>query len=322
MRTFVTSDLHLSDNPRDSYRLDFLYRLPDLLVKHNIDRLFLLGDLTEAKDRHSAWLVNQVVRGLAAVAGAVDETIVLRGNHDGVDPEWPFFGFLSEIPDLRYIGTPTDIEHWLFLPHSRDPHWDPVIFDGVKRIFTHNTFAGALVNGVAMHGIALDALPNVPIISGDIHNPQQLGRLIYVGAPYTVDFGDNFEPRALILDNGKLLTLKLHGPQKRVVLIDSVAGARDAIAAVAQPNDRIRVQFALAQGDYPLWPSIQQQIRDLCDHEDFILDSVVPLVQRGLQHPAAPRQPTAGISDEQLLKAYCRRRDLDAKLTQQGVDLL
>ena len=52
-----------------------------------------------------------------------------------------------------------------------------------RRIFTHNTFAGAIrANGVQLGGIPLDALPDVPIISGDIHNPQRNGRLTYVGA--------------------------------------------------------------------------------------------------------------------------------------------
>jgi hypothetical protein len=36
--------------------------------------------------------------------------------------------------------------------------------------------------------------------------------------------------------------------------------------------------------------------------------------------PTPPR--TAVATDEQILKSYCRRRDLDDKVTQQGVELL
>jgi hypothetical protein len=106
---------------------------------------------------------------------------------------------LSEIANIRYIAEPIKSEGLLWLPHTRDwqQDWRSIDMRGARRILTHNTFAGAVgANGVELGGIPLDALPNVPIISGDIHSPQRNGRLTYVGAPYTVDFGDEYEPRA------------------------------------------------------------------------------------------------------------------------------
>ena len=61
---FLIVDTHFTDNQRDAYRFGIF----DWIVKQQRDKpvaaTFFAGDLCDAKDRHSATLVNRVVAGL------------------------------------------------------------------------------------------------------------------------------------------------------------------------------------------------------------------------------------------------------------------
>ena len=82
MRRLVTSDIQLSKNPRDYYRMVFFKEtLLDLIDKHKPGQLIIAGDLTEEKDQHPAPLVNEVVSIFCALSKKC-EIIVLEGNHD------------------------------------------------------------------------------------------------------------------------------------------------------------------------------------------------------------------------------------------------
>ena len=94
MNSLVTGDWHFSDNPRDDYRHAYMKKLMRLIKRKKVNNLIVLGDLTEEKDRHSAWLVNQVVLHFAELS-QLCKIYILRGNHDYVDPDTPFFSFLG-----------------------------------------------------------------------------------------------------------------------------------------------------------------------------------------------------------------------------------
>src|SRR5882724_7118261 len=100
MKWLLTSDLHLSDKPRDAYRFGLFPWLAKQQKAHNVDAIFILGDLTENKDRHSAKLVNQTIESLLTLRPPV---YILRGNHDGIDPGSPFFKFVNSIEGIKLI---------------------------------------------------------------------------------------------------------------------------------------------------------------------------------------------------------------------------
>ena len=108
MRRLVTGDVHISQNPRDAYRLVFLEKtLPDLIDRHKVEQLLVLGDLTQAKEKHPASLVNSVVGAFHQLSKQC-EIVLLQGNHDYQSVGSPFFEFLScfenNNPDLSLGG--------------------------------------------------------------------------------------------------------------------------------------------------------------------------------------------------------------------------
>ncbi len=210
MTTLITADLHLSSNPRDDYRWIFVNdTLPRLIRKHRVTKLLILGDLTEVKDNHGSRLVNRIVERMHELSRMVNPLIILRGNHD-YKPGFPaFFSFLDRFSRILWIDGLTEHGDNLLLPHTHDwqRDWAPYMVDGVfrpgfRRIYAHQTFDGARVSRMrTMRGIPTSIFSDsTRVISGDVHVPQD-DKVSYVGAPYTVDFGDDYEPRVLLIDD-------------------------------------------------------------------------------------------------------------------------
>jgi predicted phosphodiesterase len=220
MRRLVTADIHISKNPIDAYRLAFLKEnLPVLVDKYKPNELLVLGDITQEKDQHPASLVNEVVGAFHNLAKRC-KVIILQGNHDASAVEYPFFEFLNYIDNIQWIRTPTEEANCLYLPHTRDhkKDWQGLSFEDRDFIFAHNTFTGAKVNGQTLSGIPATVFPDdACVLSGDIHEPQTLGSVTYIGSPYAVNFGDDFPFRVLLLDDLEVKSIKVRGTQKRLI---------------------------------------------------------------------------------------------------------
>lgn len=328
MTDFLVSDLHITANPRDQYRLNFLERLPALARDHDANCVCILGDLTQQKDKHSAWLVNQIVDRMAKLAKSIP-TIILAGNHDGEIASEIYFQFLHNIPHIDFITEPTVMGKTLWLPHTRDykRDWSSLDFKGINRIYAHNTFKGALnENDQELDGISLNVLPNIPIYSGDVHVPQKLGNLTYIGAPYTINFGDKFNPRALLLSyapNLRICTIAksipLDGPQKRVIHVNEDGSAS---YGKATKGDIVRVQVEMRREDYPRWSTRHEHCYNACIKRGLIVDSIIPIMITDQETREETIQRTAPRNDKQELRAYCKRNSVDDPTIKIGESLL
>jgi hypothetical protein len=334
MTTLVTADLHLSDNSRDYYRIKFLQALRKYVDREDIAHVLILGDLCEDKDRHGAWLVNTIVDELTQLAELARVTL-LKGNHDYIDVESPFYAFLGRLANVEYVGAPTKRERlsrksgeaWgrvLFLPHTpnykRD--WADIDFGAADWVFCHNTFQGA----DAGFGRELDGIPTeifgsskVKVISGDVHVPQKLGPVTYVGAPYTIDFGDSYEPRVLLIDEGKVRSFQLRGPQKRLVEINSVEELNDRDDIF--DGDIVKVRVNIAHDDYQNWPSIRASVFKWGEAAGVQVHQVVPIVAKASVNQKKRRED-APRSDEELLEEYAKHRGVDKRTLRTGLLLM
>lgn len=319
MIDLVTADWQLADNPRDAYRFEFLKNLRGLIKGTRAKRLLVLGDLTEAKDNHSATLVNRVVEEFDILA-ELCEVIILRGNHDGLTPANPFFKFLRRIPGIRWIDKPTQIDDDLFVPYTKD--WDHECLESDYRfIFCHQTFAGAEgESGRKLDGIPVSVFAKgCRVIAGDIHVPQRLGPVTYVGAPYTVDFGDDFIPRVLELDGDDVTSITVDCPMKVLITVDKDGRYHNGKRGFAE-GDIVKIKVHVAQKDYAKWPEIRQNWRDWGESNDLVVHTVEPVIE---QRPkAAKMQKAAKLSDEETLASYCKARGLDKATTAEGEDML
>jgi hypothetical protein len=330
MLTLVTGDLHLNSVERDDYRFQFLAKLVERAKVAKVRRSIILGDLTEQKDRHRDWLVNQVVDIIERFA-QLGDVIIEQGNHDYLaDPNTPFFGFLNHLPRVRWIGRPhvtkplEGLGRCLFLPHTRNykRDWRDVDMKGHDWIFAHNTFESADGGfGRKLDGIPTNIFPkNARVVAGDVHVPQEFDCITYVGAPYLVDFGDSYEPRVLLLDDDKITSMPAakDDPQKR--LIDVPIG-EGMYSNDVNEGDIIKVRIELTRKAADQWPIIRNKARKFYEKQGAIVHSIVPVLLEQKGQPLKFKQADP-IGDEELVRDFGKSRGLDKRTLAAGVKLL
>jgi hypothetical protein len=339
MSILITSDIHLSENPRDAYRHTFMRQLPEVVARHKADAVFVLGDLTESKGSHNAELVNATVEHFYNLA-QVCPVVILQGNHDWLSsPENPYFQFLHLIEGITWISKPTPANHahsaWpeklpklpgptMFLPHTNNPSitWQKLNFDHYDFIFTHQTFAGALGdNGKELGGASTELFPDsARIISGDVHVPQQVGQVTYVGAPYHVDFGDSFDGRLLLIaDDGNIQSIPYKGPQKHLVNIQSIAGLD---GRKFLPDDVLKVRLETTLDQYAHWSELVSKVYAWGDRHKYAIHSVQPCIVQTANKTTKQQTAQPTKTDKELMVEYAAARSVDVSTVKAGLNLL
>lgn len=334
MTVLVTADLHLSANPRDVYRFKAMEYLAGLVEKHKVETLLILGDLTEEKNYHSATLANDVV-DLIFNLSCMCPVFILRGNHDYTDADCPYFFFVRHMDRVRWINKPTLSQiskemACLFLPHTTnykkewvgavlgEQHWKDINW-----VFAHNTFEGASTeHGHRLHGIPTTIFPadDVEVISGDIHTPQQIGCVTYVGSPYTVDFGDSFEPRVLLLTADKMKSIPMLGPQKRLVELDA-STLQGWECDHLFKDDIVKVRYALQEAERDHWPEIKDQIKSRLIANDCIPFLIQPVLEKSTQKKVLTASHRSK-SDEQVVKDFGKQFKVPEPTLETGLELM
>jgi hypothetical protein len=321
MTALITADWHHTEQARDRYRFRAMSFIADLIDKHKVDQLIILGDLTHNKNHHSDVLVNDIVDLLNDLA-SICQLYINQGNHDYVEADTAFFHFVRLLEGVRWYRLPTrtfikGLGEVLFLPHTRDhtKDWAGVDWSRLDWIFAHNAFEGALSEtGKKLRGIPLDVFPDgVPIIAGDIHKPQKLGWLTYVGSPYTQKFGDDYKPRVLLIDRGEIVSIPVPGPQKVLIEVDSMVELDDAMQTCST-DDMIKVRYRLPSDQREHWPQMLKTIKDTVPGA-----IVQPIVEKA---QSLPWESKAGKSDKELVQAYGDQQKLSKDTMDIGYELI
>ena len=323
MKRLITSDLQLSDLKRDEYRHLFVeQRLTKLVEKYQPDQLLLLGDLTEQKDNHPASLVNRIVKQIYNLS-QICPIKILRGNHEYISIDHPFFEFVEKFENVKWYNYPERSGNCYFLPHTRNykEDWKDLDFAGIKYVFTHNIFTGVCAaNGHALSGIPPSIFPDgIRVFSGDVHEPQTFGNITYIGAPFLCDFGDNYTPRIVLLDDDKVLSIKVGGAQKR--LIDMNWSDPDDRPTYANPGDIVKIRINLEMKDVAQWAEIRAEVEDWAHKQQFVVNTIQPIVA----YDPGERSSTIkhrSKSDDEYVEGYAKRLGIDKDTLKAGKELM
>lgn len=322
----VTADLHLNDQSRDSYRHEWQKELRALVRKLQIGILIILGDLTDEKDHHGAWLVNAVVDHLHHLS-KLCRVVISTGNHDYTNPNEPYFAFASRLPNVTWINNPTANGRWMYLPHTNNykRDWQNIDFKKYTVVFAHQTFAGAMgEGGRKLRGIPVDIFPRgVRVISGDVHTPQTFSPITYVGAPYHVDFGDSYDPRVLLIDGYDIKSIPCHGRQKQLVTLYSIYDLPKAKNEFdLTTGDILKVRVGISPKEYANWSSIVDKVRTWADKNEFQLFTVQPVIDKQVKAKGEKQPAYQRKSDKELLASYGKQKGVDEKTLATGERLL
>lgn len=335
MSTLITADIHLNTKPADEHRWGIFDWLAAQVTKSKLAEVCILGDMTDAKDRHTSRLVNRLVTGISRVA-LVCEVYWLKGNHDYVDPSCPYFGFISSIQNVHFISEPTiaklSIGQVLFLPATSDykKDWSVVVDEDIRLadyVFTHATFDGVRSeSGYTLEGIPPSYFKGYAgqVWSGDIHVPQKIGKVIeYVGAPYRVRFGDTFEPRCILLDKGGWRSaLRFPCKSKHVVTIREFGELESAprIQRIKR-GDQVKVRVQLARDEYVIWQKLRLSIIEFAQKQGWELTGPIPETL-GVKTKTAAEVNSGKIDPKKVLANYISAKKVSASAAKLGRKLL
>jgi DNA repair exonuclease SbcCD nuclease subunit len=327
----IISDLHLTDSPLEEYRWAVFDWLKDLKKEYSIDNIFLLGDLTEKKDNHSAKLVNRISEEFGSLSCDIDALYIIRGNHDGIDPDCPFFKFLNRESNNIYYTQP--IFHpsgYLFLPHSKDPvnEWQDILKKYIKDtdiIFMHQTIQGAKAgNGFTLDGIDSNVFRDFRglIFSGDVHTPQQIGNVIYVGSPYPVYFGDDFIGGGVLLDGNDWE--RIENPTIRRVMLDLDFTIPECDRKVVLPSkgDQYKIKMLVNRSDSDQFDEWKKNLKKHIEDCGGILVTVELKLAEEKSSRLAKKRTFKNLDPVTILKRHCRTEGLDSYYEEKGREFL
>lgn len=211
-RYLVIGDLHIKgDNLQDisSLHARILSLIPD------VDEVVILGDTL---DRHGTISMQPLAMASRMIKAYSDilPVRVLIGNHDRLNNtvyctnESPFIQWsLIPHPNITIVDKPIQLGNVLFVPYVPPDTFQTCIseFDltGIQLIFAHQEFAGCKYNGITS-SIKEGWSSPIRIVSGHIHECQEIGNVLYTGTPLQNDFNESPHKYLFYVNLGETVT--------------------------------------------------------------------------------------------------------------------
>lgn len=233
-KAIITGDLHAHRVSVDNKRLDDLLGVLtfifDYAEGHHIPHIFYLGDIFHNRNRLDAILIWHVVRAFYRPENHDITQIFLPGNHDWVESgvhtlemfrsigrviDQPSTATLPTAPDRTILLVPFCSTREEF-KRQLEKAWQqfqkhPGLFSRKLKpyLFVHQGFDGFKVGSDFILEQDLKLKDVKPerfdlIVSGHYHKHQHKGKLVYVGSPYQLNFGERTNtPGFVVLELGK-----------------------------------------------------------------------------------------------------------------------
>lgn len=338
MLAIIISDLHLTDSPVEQYRWDVFDWAEAALKEHKANTLFILGDIFDRKDRHPSSIVNKLAAILNKIA-ATYPIYVLKGNHDYLNPSDPFLAFLDLFPHIIWIDDPTSLtfenKKTLWLPHNKNPttYWSEITTSSkFDMVFMHQSVIGCKTSNAYEMNCGLDLAwleerVQCPIISGDIHVPQTIRSLTYVGTQHPVSFGDDYECRALLLNfkNLKVTSLPISTIHRHSISISNVEELQQLYEdKILNKGDHAKIRIVLSAANLSEWSTLKIKVTDWCAvHKVELFDIKLEKVVLG-EAPSVKQSKTGfvPVHPTLTLQRYLENESIDPKISEVGKRIL
>jgi DNA repair exonuclease SbcCD nuclease subunit len=193
--------------------------------------VIFLGDVFELKDRVPNHMLSELAAWIADLEDLDIVVVFLLGNHDRNLLNWStveMFNLNFDIidrPGIYRIGLDRETRIY-FIPFQRD--WEDFESAWKKAHETKEVnviaFHQAVPGGMADNGwikpgsFDPEYRDDILYLSGDLHVPQKVGKIQYLGSPYSTEFGVNNENYFIWLwdrNKNEIQSLRLNYPQFR-----------------------------------------------------------------------------------------------------------
>lgn len=323
----IVTDLHLVESPSTEYRWGLFPWLAEQIREERVKTLLILGDLTDAKDNHGAALVNRIVRAFQSLPA--DLVIrILAGNHDWLKAGEEFFRFLDVLPNVKFITRSWEDDDVsgpsaYFLPYSKHParDWQGMDFSHYDYLFMHQTVKGAKSsNGQEMEGEELPELNARKVYSGDIHVPQVIGKVEYVGSPYHVHMGDAFKPRCVLLErDGNPVNLYFKTISRVTV---TVSGLAELKRLAFKPGDQVKLRVELAEADKHAWSRIRREASQMLRDAKVEVHGIELIVKASTRRMLNEVSQTKALSPEDSVLKFVDDEELGGEALAAALEVI
>jgi len=326
----LTSDLHLTDNSIESYRWDVFESLTKLSIENLVDVIIILGDLVDRKDRHSGLLVNTIIdafQGLITDTGC--KIIVLMGNHDQPLNGIPYWKFLSSI-GVEYITVPTLRNGVWLLPFSSNPKddWKSLLLSSSKAIMMHQTISGSVIDGDRIIDVAPHPMPklpkNIPLFSGDVHRPQYIDGVIYVGAPHPVRFSETWLNRVLLIQESNFKNYKeIFLPSTKRAIIE-ISNSQELDSFNFRKGDQVRIRYKLDGKNLTSWTEEEGVIKQWAATKEIFLASIEAIFTNEISIDSNEQKVSEMelMKPEEVIRNFAKQENLSDDILNLGLQLL
>lgn len=319
MKLLITSDIHLNDSQKDSVRFELFPWLAKQQSTHKTDASFILGDLTVEKDNHSSVLVNQLIEGLMILKPPV---YILKGNHDYIREDLPFFNFLSAIDGITFCTEPEFLKKYnvYMVPHQLT---QAALDKALKAtpegclVFMHQTLTGAISDtGSRLTGMALTPNKAHTLCSGDIHVPHKCEGVTYIGSPYHTRHGIDYIPRVLLLDGDKEIDLYFPAPKKLSLTIRDISELPKL-----EKGDQLKLTLELPRSEAVEWANHKKAILEHCKQNEVEVYGLELKVAQARKRPRLDSQ-SGNKSNTDYFQAFCASEKVPAQMKAAGLEFI
>ncbi len=192
MKVMFIGDMHLRIN-KFSLALQFLSWVNQFIDEQKPDVVVNLGDALDTHAVIRSEALNELMSHVYHVTDQGIPYVYLKGNHCQFSPKdskyHALLPFKGRIANLHIVDAPEDLFGMTFVPFMYDATDFPK--KTLPVCVAHQTFLGADFGPVnALEGVDGEAIDCDIIISGHIHKKHNLGKVVYVGSPYSQDASD------------------------------------------------------------------------------------------------------------------------------------
>jgi len=330
MNFLLAADLHLTDASLEDYRWEIFKRLKELAKENEVAHIYLLGDVWDRKDRHTGKLVNRLIDSLYELRNGTDLIIsILAGNHDSPIDGVPYWEFLNKHEGIHYITHPEfHYNEIAVLPFSPNPirDWKDIPFHQAKAILMHQPVQGAFVNEYRKLDKApvLPPLPrNVPCFSGDIHRPQVLDNIIYIGVPHPVHFTEDWEHRIILIKDSEFSKYQeIIMPSLRRCILEINSAAELANYDKFKDGDQLRIRVKLDGRILSSWPVEQQQILEWAKKKGVFIASLEAAIMGDAVQDSQEEGMVEIMNPEDVIRQYGQQEKLSDDVVEMGLSFL
>jgi DNA repair exonuclease SbcCD nuclease subunit len=176
-----------------SLAVQYLTWINKFITEQKPDLVVNLGDALDTHAVIRSEVLNELMNHIYSVIDQGIPYIYLKGNHDQYSPKdskyHALLPFKGRIDNLHVIDSSQDLFGMTFVPYLPDGNDFPKTT--LPICVAHQTFLGADYGPInALEGVDAETISAEIIISGHIHKKHQLGKVVYVGSPYSQEASD------------------------------------------------------------------------------------------------------------------------------------